>query len=107
LRRVADTLSSCLGRAADLAARFGGEEFVALLPLASADEAARLAERVRERVEALVIPHASSPAAKVVTVSIGCATAVPREDADPAALLAAADAALYAAKRAGRNRVVF
>jgi len=107
LRRVADTLSSCLGRAADVAARFGGEEFVALLPLASADEAARLAERVRERVEALAIPHASSPAAKRVTVSIGCATAVPKEDGEPAALLAAADAALYAAKRAGRNRVVF
>jgi len=107
LRRVADTLSSCLGRAADVAARFGGEEFVALLPLASADEAARLAERVRERVEALAIPHASSPAAKRVTVSIGCASTVPKEDGEPAALLAAADAALYAAKRAGRNRVVF
>ena len=106
LRRVSETLAASLGRAADLAARFGGEEFVALLPHTSAEEAAGLAERLRGRVEALSIPHATSPVAGVVTVSIGCATAVPTEDGEPAALLAAADAALYAAKRAGRNRIV-
>ena len=107
LRRVAETLASCLSRAADLAARFGGEEFVALLPHASAEEAGRLAERLRERIQSLAIPHASSPVAAVVTVSVGCATAVPTEEGIPSALLASADAALYAAKRAGRNRVVF
>ncbi len=106
LRRVAETLSASLSRAADLAARFGGEEFVSLLPHTSTEEAAGLAERLRARVEALAIPHPSSPVTPVVTVSIGCATAAPSEDGDPAALLAAADAALYAAKRAGRNRVV-
>jgi diguanylate cyclase (GGDEF)-like protein len=106
LKRVAGALSACLSRAADLGARFGGEEFVAILPHASADEAARLAERLRERVLALAIPHSSSPVAGVVTVSVGCATAVPTEAERPDTLLASADSALYAAKRAGRNRVV-
>lgn len=106
LRQVALYLSRALGRAGDLVARFGGEEFVALLPRMAAEEAAGLAERLRAGVEALALPHNASAVSKVVTLSAGVATLVPDEDGSPATLLAAADAALYEAKREGRNRVV-
>jgi len=103
LRLVAATLAGCAVRSTDLVARYGGEEFavvVASTPLAGAPA---LAERMRRAVEQLQLPSAES--GRPVTISIGVAT-VPRVlDADPAELLAAADAALYAAKRGGRNRV--
>ena len=103
LRLVAATLAGCAVRSTDLVARYGGEEFavvVASTPLAGAPA---LAERMRRAVEQLQLPSAES--GRPVTISIGVGT-VPRVlDADPAELLAAADAALYAAKRGGRNRV--
>jgi len=86
-------------------ARYGGEEFAALLSGVGAQEAAVAAERLRASVQALRLPHGASPAARVVTVSAGVATLVPTERGDPSALVAAADQALYEAKRQGRNRV--
>jgi diguanylate cyclase (GGDEF)-like protein len=89
-------------RAGDLLARVGGEEFLALLPGAALAAAAEAAERVRARLaEAPVVAGALSLA---VTVSLGCA-ALEDGDAGGAALVARADARLYAAKRGGRNRV--
>ena len=107
LRRVAHTLRDALHRAGDLVARYGGEEFVVLLADTDEEHARTLAETLRERVEALDIAHCASPAAKKVTISVGVASATPERDASNAeALLRRADEALYAAKRAGRNRVV-
>jgi len=105
LRAVAGTLRTGLGRAHDLVARYGGEEFVCLLPDIDAAGALSVAESLRAAVQALQLPHASSPAAGVVTISIGAASGVPREDGTPADLLARADASLYRAKSGGRNRV--
>lgn len=105
LRRVATALSGILNRPADLVARYGGEEFVAVLPGTDAKGAAFIAERLRAAVEGLGIPHAASPVAPHVTVSLGVATLVPLRGSAPEALLAAADQALYQAKREGRNRV--
>jgi diguanylate cyclase (GGDEF)-like protein len=108
LRSVAACIATSLGRRTDLAARYGGEEFAVVLPATGADGAARLAERIRAAVAALVIPHPGSDHA-VVTVSIGSGTL------DPEALIAQhgeesliriADAALYRAKAGGRNTVV-
>ena len=105
LERTSAALRGALGRAADFLARYGGEEFVAILPGASEDEACRQAERLREHVRALAIPHETSSVAPVVTVSIGCAAMVPQPESSSEMLIAAADAALYDAKRGGRDRV--
>lgn len=104
LRQVARVLSSGAARAGDLAARFGGEDFVLLLPQTGADGAVHLAEELRQRIEALSLPNPGSPAG-VVTASFGVASFVPRDGGEPADLVAAADEALYDAKEAGRNRV--
>jgi diguanylate cyclase (GGDEF)-like protein len=106
LRQVAVALAGALGRAGDLVARYGGEEFAALLSGVGDEEAAVVADRLRANVQVLRIPHGASPAAGVVTVSAGVATLTPTERGDPATLVAAADQALYEAKRRGRNRVV-
>jgi diguanylate cyclase (GGDEF)-like protein len=105
LRAVGGALAGAVRRDTDLAARIGGEEFAVVLP-ATAEEAARqVAEAIRAAVRALAIAHAASRAASVVTLSVGVATVWPGGDTAPEAVLAAADAALYRAKAAGRDRV--
>jgi diguanylate cyclase (GGDEF)-like protein len=106
LARVARLLESVLRRPADLAGRFGGEEFVILLPDTSLEGAFAVAERVRAGVEAFGIVHTASSVASVVTISAGVASATPAAGILPPSLVEAADTALYEAKAAGRNRVV-
>lgn len=93
-------------RREDLAARFGGEEFVVVLPGLTREAALQLAERLRAEVEQT--PFQLDPSAALrVTVSIGVSTLVPNHNASPLDhALSLADAALYQAKRSGRNRVV-
>ena len=102
LRRVAAALSSGL-RTGDTAYRFGGEEFLLVLPEQDAEAATAITERLRQAVEGLGIPHADGLHLGVVTISAGVAVSAEAGDAD--GLLKAADRALYAAKEAGRNRV--
>jgi len=106
LRAIAEAVQSCTHRPGDLACRFGGEEFLLLLP--DTDEAGALvvAESVRVVVEGAALPHAASPVAKVVTVSLGAAASEIVETFRIEALIEQADQALYAAKKGGRNRVV-
>ena len=104
LRAVAAAMKAGLLRPGDVVARFGGEEFLAVLPGTDAAGALAVAERIRASVEDLAIPHAGA-ARGLVTVSIGVATLRPRSEDDVAGLVKAADEALYAAKRAGRNRI--
>jgi diguanylate cyclase (GGDEF)-like protein len=106
LRQVAQALVPAAGRAGELVARYGGEEFAVLLPGTSLEDAAAFAERLRAGVERLGLGHNASPVSRVVTVTAGVATTLPREHGSPATLVAAADGALYRAKREGRNRVV-
>ncbi|HEX9670891.1 MAG TPA: diguanylate cyclase [Thermoanaerobaculia bacterium] len=105
LVRVAHALAGSLHRAGDFVARYGGEEFVVVLPGSDEEQAVAYAETLRRGIEALAIPHAGSATADVVTVSVGVAAAVPEPGAPPAALVEAADRALYTAKHNGRNRV--
>ncbi|MEK6375853.1 MAG: sensor domain-containing diguanylate cyclase [Acidobacteriota bacterium] len=96
LRRVADVLRERLHRAGDLVARYGGEEFAVLVAGVGRDHARDLAEALRAAVAEL----------GATTISVGVAHCVPRRDQEPEALIRLADDALYAAKDAGRNRVV-
>jgi diguanylate cyclase (GGDEF)-like protein len=104
LRRVAGVLKDGMKRVGDVVARYGGEEFIVLLAGADAAGAALVADDLRRGVEALGIIHEDSGAAQVVTISLGCATTLPREGNDSAELIAAADHALYRSKSAGRNQ---
>ncbi len=105
LAAVARVVGDQVRRRDDLAGRFGGEEFLAVLPGADLVVAQRVAERLRLAVERLAIPHREGATGGVVTVSIGCAAGVVDASLPFADILGEADAELYAAKRAGRNRV--
>ncbi len=102
---VARILQECMQRAGDTIARFGGEEFVALLPEADMEGARKVAEQCRQAVEAAEIPHVSSDVAAHVTVSVGVAALVPLHNQSSMLLIEQADVGLYQAKRKGRNRV--
>lgn len=104
LRTFADILRSCL-RDGDIAARYGGEEFAVALPGVDEATARAVAERIRSRTESTLISLAPGITDRI-SVSIGIASA-PQQAHDRVALLRLADEALYQAKQAGRNRVVF
>jgi diguanylate cyclase (GGDEF)-like protein len=109
LRAVATVLSEECGRAADVVARFGGEEFALILPDTSAAGARDVVQHLLERFEQLRIPGAgaaSEPPAEV-SLSGGGVTLVPAVDGDPTEILHLADRLLYQAKAAGRNRVLY
>jgi diguanylate cyclase (GGDEF)-like protein len=104
---VLRTLGALLGgmvRAGDVACRYGGEEFVLILPAAPREVVADRAEAIRRAASALAIPHRDQ-VLPPITVSLGTSL-VADAQASVTEALARADAALYAAKRAGRNRVV-
>ncbi|WP_259461910.1 GGDEF domain-containing protein [Enterobacter sp. R1(2018)] len=102
LRNVARCLESATRNGQDIVARFGGEEFIMLLPDTSRQQAVAIAERVKMNLQELGMEHKSSPVAPFVTVSQGIASDV--QGTSAIRLIAEADAALYQAKNAGRNR---
>lgn len=104
LRAVGGALAATVSRGGDLVARYGGEEFAAILPATSLVQAQSLAEAMRAAVQNLTL--ASPAPAGFVTVSIGVGHVDQVDDGAADMLVASADAALYAAKDGGRNRVV-
>lgn len=107
LAAVGRVLSGQVQRPMDLAARIGGEEFACFWYGVTPEGARQLGEAVVASIQALALPHAASPVAAVVTASVGLHTRVPAAAQALSPLLQAADAALYEAKAAGRNRVAF
>ena len=107
LRAITRVLAEQARRPADLAARYGGEEFAVLLPNTDADGCEQVGEQIREALRELGMLHALNLPSKCVTASLGGATNRPAQSAaDCAALIEAADRALYAAKNSGRDRLV-
>ena len=105
LQALALTLAQSGGRReGDLVARFGGEEFVVLLPAADAQMAMDVAHQIQHAIQALALPHEGAPFG-IVTVSFGVATVVPQRDQAPEELVRRADLAMYRAKQGGRNRI--
>lgn len=105
LQITAQALKGAL-RSADVASRYGGEEFCILLPQTSAPEASVLAERVRDRIEHTTYPHAKTQPLGAVTISIGVST-FSESVSTAEQIIWAADRALYEAKRLGKNKIGF
>jgi diguanylate cyclase (GGDEF)-like protein len=105
LRELARALTRTVRRAGELVARFGGEEFVVLLPNTSVPNALEAARQIQQEVSSLALPHTDTPTG-IVTFNLGvaCVTASSQINSDD--LLRQADVALYRAKRSGRNCVV-
>lgn len=106
LRLVARGLKGAMGRAADFIGRYGGEEFLAILPETDESGALVVATHIQKDIAALEIPHPTSSLGGIITLSIGIATATIKREKNYECLLKAADNALYQAKQEGRNRIV-
>jgi diguanylate cyclase (GGDEF)-like protein len=104
LRQIAELIASQMLRSGDLAARYGGEEFTVILPSTPIAGALAVADRILTAIEALALPHPCSSLSTHVTLSVGAACKIGCDEAE--LITAAADAALYWAKRSGRNRAV-
>ena len=106
LKAVALCLKNQIKRETDFVARFGGEEFVCLLPYINKDEAIDYAKTLVQNVENLNLPHPKSEVSQYITISAGLANTIPDSNNSLTQLLDNADKALYSAKASGRNRAV-
>ncbi|HEX7578942.1 MAG TPA: diguanylate cyclase, partial [Thermoanaerobaculia bacterium] len=105
LAAIAGVFLRSARRAGDLAARYGGDELAVLLPGTDQPSALALAETIRRDVESLAINHPASPTGPIITISLGVIACIPSQGMPMGSLVSGADAALYRAKHAGRNRV--
>jgi two-component system chemotaxis family response regulator WspR len=106
LKRIGGAIHAACGRPADLPARYGGDEFVVVLPGGSTDALYVVGERMRQTVQDLKIENNAASAGPHLTLSIGGAVTIPTEQDGLLDLIAVADKHLYEAKAQGRNRVV-
>lgn len=104
LQQVSAAMKRCAGRPPDLLARYGGEEFILLLPQEYWQGAEVVAQHILDALLQLALPHVTSIVSPHVTLSMGVASMMPATTNDSSTLIYAADALLYQAKRAGRNR---
>ncbi|MGC5324329.1 diguanylate cyclase [Brevibacillus sp. SYSU BS000544] len=107
LKRIAQSIEGALDRPNDLAARYGGEEFAVILPDTDMGSAFSIAEKIRTNIELLQISHAGSKVSDIVTISLGISTVKPEPGIESKLVIEQADFALYRAKKAGCNRVMY
>lgn len=103
LKEVAQAIERAVKRPADLVARYGGEEFAVIMPNTNVEGAIRVAELIQVEIQMLKIPHAQSNVSAYITLTLGISSQVPTQESQPKILIDAADQALYAAKRQGRD----
>jgi diguanylate cyclase (GGDEF)-like protein/PAS domain S-box-containing protein len=106
LKQVATILSTAGTRANDFFARFGGEEFVLVLPQTDAEAARKVAERCRQLIFKAQIPHAKSLVSPVLTISVGVGTLIPDHQDESLDFINSVDQRLYQAKQFGRNCII-
>lgn len=106
LKQVAKVLSTAGTRSRDMLARFGGEEFVLVLPETDAASALKIADRCRKLVLKEQIPHQQSKVSQLLTLSMGVGTVLPAHGDDAMRFIDEVDRRLYQAKQNGRNRIV-
>ena len=102
---IAQTIAQFAERSGEMVSRYGGEEFVVLLPDSDPDTAYKTAFRIQQAIASLAIPHQNSPVSDHITLSMGLVSIQPDETMEPVILLHRADDALYSAKEQGRNRI--
>lgn len=107
LTKIGQTIKNLLSRSTDMAARYGGEEFIVILPETEKEEAVKIANMLRQKIEALHILHEQSPVSNYVAVSIGVTFTIPNINSSYEDLFKVVDKALYQAKADGRNQVKF
>ncbi len=105
LKRIGDATQRVVCRPSDTVARFGGDEFILLLPETDSNGATLVAEKIRVEIERLHIPNPDSTVVPYITISLGVTTVVPEVKTDPNIYIKLVDEALYRAKNAGRNRI--
>ena len=107
LYEVAKAIERALKRPADLAFRYGGEEFAVILPHTEAQGVIKVAEDIHRQIRDLQILHNSSEVDRIVSISLGVSSMIPDTYSSPHTLISAADSALYDAKIKGRNRIIY
>lgn len=105
LIEVAKAIRTCLHQPDDVAGRYGGEEFLIILPNTDIQGSMSVAAKIKETLADMALAHAKSNVAEHVTLSFGVASVVPKEGIDPERIVSFSDEALYQAKRHGRNRI--
>lgn len=107
LIKVAQTIKENIRRPLDVVCRYGGEEFVVILPDTDKVGGRKIAEKIRAAIEALEIPHIKSIVSPYITCSLGVATVIPSKLSTPEEIIRMCDKALYHSKNSGRNCVSF
>ncbi|MBP2633045.1 MAG: diguanylate cyclase response regulator [Firmicutes bacterium] len=106
LQKVATVLKNSVIRSSDIVTRYGGEEFIIILPATSQNGAINVAKRLQAQLALLQIVHQGSDVSEYVTLSVGSASAIAKDFINEKGILEMADFALYQAKNQGRNRIV-
>lgn len=105
LQSISEAIKNVIWESKNIVSRYGGEEFIVLIPNSDSEKAKYIADNIRKNIEKLNISHEGSEEYRIVTVSIGIATNIPSGKSSPEKLINMADEALYRAKDSGRNRV--
>jgi diguanylate cyclase (GGDEF)-like protein len=106
LKQVALRLSQSVNRPADLVARYGGEEFAVVMSNTDLDGAVQVAEKIKEEIGKLKIPHVQSQIGQHLSLSMGVGSIIPNKSDEPEVFINNVDQSLYRAKDAGRDRII-